>query len=466
MTLTLRIENLTSLPDGGPLNVSIKGKRGLDIGRDQYLDWTLPDPTRFISGKHCEVRWHDMGYWLHDISTNGTFLYGDDSRLKEPHRLRDGDRFAVGHYIIAVELDDDIPQNEAEAPARNIASSYEELWNPIGEAAPPIDSKELKASRDLRPVKPDFLSWAIDVPTAHTPGASPNQSGSSPWSLGADAVSDESWSKGTPKLPPNDPEPSPLPNPRRPTWESAEPDGPWTGASAPVSAHPGAAAASFPAERTDERGAEAPKREAARGSAGVPAIDPTAADFVQLFARGAGLPSDVFAARDPGEVAEQLGQLMLFVVENMKQLLDARQQAKRLARSSNQTMIEALNNNPLKFAPNAEDAMRIMFGPKTRSYLDARGALAQSFDDVKRHQVKTYAAMQHALRLMLAEFDPATIEAESRGDSGLINIMGSRKARLWDVYVARWQARAQRHQDSMLNAFMDYFAESYDRDGN
>ena len=47
MTLTLHIENETSLSDGGPLSVSIKGRRGLDIGRDPYLDWTLPDPSRF-----------------------------------------------------------------------------------------------------------------------------------------------------------------------------------------------------------------------------------------------------------------------------------------------------------------------------------------------------------------------------------------------------------------------------------
>ena len=53
MTLTLTIENETSLPDGGPLSVTIQGKRGIDIGRDSHLDWTLPDPTRFISSRHC-----------------------------------------------------------------------------------------------------------------------------------------------------------------------------------------------------------------------------------------------------------------------------------------------------------------------------------------------------------------------------------------------------------------------------
>ena len=91
--LALRIENETTLPDGGPLSITVEGTRGIDIGRDQYLDWTLPDPSRFISGKHCEIRWHDGAYWLHDVSTNGTFLHGADGRLKAPHKLRDGDRF-------------------------------------------------------------------------------------------------------------------------------------------------------------------------------------------------------------------------------------------------------------------------------------------------------------------------------------------------------------------------------------
>ena len=56
MALKLHLENETSLPDGGPLSVSIDGKRGIDIGRDAHLDWTLPDPTRYISSKHCEIR--------------------------------------------------------------------------------------------------------------------------------------------------------------------------------------------------------------------------------------------------------------------------------------------------------------------------------------------------------------------------------------------------------------------------
>src|SRR6266851_8384222 len=223
MGLTLRIENQTSLPDGGPLSFSIQGRRGIDIGRDQYLDWTLPDPSRFISGKHCEVRWHDGGYWLHDISTNGTFLDGADSRLKEPHKLRNGDRFAVGHYIIAASIDGEGSESGPEAPPSNAAPSYEELWNPIGDVAPPIDPKQLKAPRDLQPVRPDFLDWAIDVPNSYTPSppSAPPPSGSSqaargpaPWTPSRTPPADDmSWAQGAAKPPPPEPEVIPVPSP-------------------------------------------------------------------------------------------------------------------------------------------------------------------------------------------------------------------------------------------------------------
>ena len=504
MSLILKIENETSLPDGGPLSVSIKGKGGIDIGRDQYLDWTLPDPSRFISGKHCEVRWHDGAYWLHDISTNGTFLYGSDSRLKAPHRLRDGDRFAIGHYIIVATIDDESGRAEA-APPR-AAPSYDELWNPVAEAAPPIDPKELKAARDLQPVKPDFLDWAVDVPEAYPPspsyappaplpppsqrpGASrPGRGGPPPWETPRPAPRDDdmSWAEGPARPAPPEPEPIAVPSPRRPVWVTGEPNGPWAGQSSPATATPPATPAAAAnvlaaaqALAATATGAPPPPPPAGR-AAGEHSMSPrervpslggadaaaAMADLLRTIARSAGLPDDAFASRHPAEVAEQIGQLLRLATENVKQLLDARQHAKRLARSSNQTMIQALNNNPLKFAPSTEDALRIMFGPPTRSYLDAQRAFAQSFDDLKAHQVQTFSAMQHALKLLLGEFDPDVIENALTADRGLAGVVGSRKARLWDIYVARWQARTQSNQDGMLNAFMDYFAECYDRDGN
>jgi type VI secretion system protein ImpI len=489
MALTLKIENMASLPDGGPLTYSIQGKRGLDIGRDQYLDWTLPDPSRFISGKHCEVRWHDGGYWLHDVSTNGTFLDGSDSRLKGPHRLRNGDRFAIGHYIVSAAIDgegeEDVNGGHDAPPPRPSAPSFQSLWDSDGDAAPPVDPRDLKAPRDLKPVRPDFMDYAVDVPEAY-PGPSSLQAPASPppsrpapapslWDAPASAPpptsNDMDWAQGAPKPPPPEPEVAAVPQPRRPVWVSSEPEGPW--AAKTPSGPPARPAPPLPSSLRSADGPEADVLAAAQAfsaaASGLPVPSSAGgnaamADFVRLFARGAGLPEDALAARDPAELAQELGQIMRLITENVRQLLEARQMAKRMARSSNQTMIQALNNNPLKFSPSEEDALRVMFGPQTRSYLDARRALTQSFDDLKSHQVKTFSAMQQALRLMLGEFDPDVIDNSAVADRGIAAVVGSRKARLWDIYVARWQARTQNHSDGMLKAYMDYFADCYDRD--
>jgi type VI secretion system protein ImpI len=444
--LTLKIENEATLPDGGPLSIAVEGTRGIDIGRDQYLDWTLPDPSRFISGKHCEIRWREGAFWLHDVSTNGTFLYGSDGRLKAPHKLRDGDRFSIGHYIIVANISGQ-PQLASEISS-NAPPDYDNLWEPVGEAAPPIDARQLKASRDLQPVKPDFLDWAVDLQPAR-----PGPASQPPMPLHRDATpgaADDGWAHGAPKaIAPEPAPPAAVPSPRRPVWVTGEPDGPWA-APAPAGAQPAAPLPSAPAnlDSGDDLSVRA---------------DSPSADLLGLIARGAGLPDNAFAAQNPARFAEEIGQLLRLLTENMRQLLEARQQAKRFSRSSNQTTIQALDNNPLKFAPTAEEAMRIMFGPPTKSYLGASTAVAQGFDDLKTHQIKTFSAMQHALKRLLEEFDPEDVEKASTDSRSLI-ALGSRKARSWDIYAARWKAHTRSQEDGMLNTFMHYFAEYYDRD--
>ena len=460
MALILRIENETNLPDGGPISLTVAGRRNIDIGRDSHLDWTLPDPTRHISSKHCEIRYKEGGYWLHDVSTNGTFLNGGTHRMQAPHRLRTGDRFAVGHYIIGAHVEgEEAASSAGGAPG---AANYQELWA-ADNVAPPIDRAMLKAKKELQSVNRDFLDWAADIPeNANSAPPSPFDQPTPPPPA---ADTDMGWATGPLSRQPPVPEPPPaMPSPRRPVWVAAEPDGPWGGetgagqkaesvsdAQPPVAPEPVRAAAPEPVRA-------APPRERAAPSS------PSA--IAQRLAQGAQVPEDFFAGRDPDELAELFGQVMRLVVENTMQLLSARVQAKRLARSSSHTMIEALNNNPLKFSPSAEDAMRIMFGPATRSYLDAYRAFAQSFEDLKTHQIKTYSAMQHALITLMNDLDPQTIERDAGEDRGIAALVTSRKAKLWDAYVARWQAKTRRESGGMIDSFMLSFAEYYDRDGN
>ena len=187
--------------------------------------------------------------------------------------------------------------------------------------------------------------------------------------------------------------------------------------------------------------------------------------FINQLAGSAGLPEGLLAQKDPEELAQQIGMVLGLLAENLMQLLKARQQAKRLARSSSHTIIQPTDNNPLKFCPSAGDALRIMFGPKSAGYLDLHRAIGQGFEDLKSHQIRTYSAMQHALERFIGDLDPKTIERETDAGGGIGNLLQPRKAKLWEAYEARWQAKVGRKSGEAIETFMRYFGEYYDRDG-
>jgi type VI secretion system protein ImpI len=458
LQLQLSIENETSLPDGGPISIMVSGQRGLDIGRDQHLDWTLPDPSRHVSGKHCEIRCRDGGYWLHDVSTNGTFLNGSDGRLPAPHRLRSGDRLQIGHYIIAVAVKGDDVDAPPEPITRPAAPS--DLWRATEDAAPPLDQADRRLAADRRPVHADFLDWSLDLVTAG--GASDAAAMPVPRDTPHGADDDLSWARGAPTAqPPQEPAPQ-VPAPRRPIWISSEPTGPWN-ASEPAGGEAEPRALPGIATPVSTHGAVAPDAAADDPARPADAAAPLSADFVRLVARGAQVPETVFA-QEAGELAQQLGALIRLVVDHVKQLLNARLQAKRLARMSSHTMIEALDNNPLKFSPTVEEALRLMFGSTSNSYLGPHAALEQSLKDIKAHQLSTYMAMQQALSMLMEDLDPDAIDKDTAVEEGLAGVLRSRKAQLWDAYRARWQAKTRGRARGMVDLFMLHFGECYDRD--
>jgi type VI secretion system protein ImpI len=484
MALNLQLVNETTLPDGGPVNYQITGKRGIDIGRDAHLDWTLPDPGRFISGRHCEIRYKDGGYWLHDVSRNGTFLNGSEQRMAAPHRLRTGDHFTVGHYVVAVNVEgEEAAGAGASGPAAAAPVDYQDLWTSRENVPPPIDPRQLKAARVDKPVYSDFLDWAADVPNsapqapsayAAPPAARPAPAPVAPPAprpapaYATPAGSDMDWATGPPsRVPVTPPPPPPMPDPRRPradaranVWDEEAAAAPAPSPSAraepaPAPAFAPAAGASAPAF-TPAADAPAPAR--------LPS-DASPNDLLRHIARAAGLPEDALAQKDPGEAAQQIGAALRLVTENLMQLLAARVQAKRLARVQSHTVIQAVDNNPLKFSPSPAEALRVMFGSSNQGYLDAHRAIGQGFADLKAHQLKTYRAMQQAIGRLMTDLEPSAIERATDEGRGIGGLLASRKAKLWDTYESRWNAKIGAESGRVVEAFLRYFAEAYDRDG-
>ena len=399
------------MPDGGPLRVEVKG-RGLDIGRDAHLDWTLPDPSRHVSSKHCEIRFRDGGYWLHDVSTNGTFVNGAQFRLDAPHLLRNGDRLNIGPYVIAVTVEGQ-PAAIASAPLAMAASA--DVWGAVGEAAAPEDRSAYRVQKPQQAAA-DFLDFASSVEPA----------GPVADAFAMPAAQDD-WLRGLPSPPaPAPPPPLAAPAPRRPAPAPSIPDVPPVAAAPPPSAAP-------------------------------------ASELIVRIAAAAGIPERAIAGRDPNALADEIGLTLRLTVQNLAQLLASRAESKTLMRSSSRTMVRALENNPLKFTGSPEEALAIMFGPPSRNYLDARATIESSFSDLKTHQILTFGAMQGALDALFEDLAPEKIDRSVESERGLGGLVGSRKAKLWDLYAERWRAKTKRADGRLLEAFMALFAEAYDR---
>jgi type VI secretion system protein ImpI len=434
--LKLRIENFDQLPDGGPIDFSAD-RRGFDFGRDQHLDWTLPDQSGVISRKHCEVRFFEQSYWLFDLSTNGTFVNKSPKRVQSPHKLMDGDEIRIGDYVISVAVPSAQIQTSAAfeiaapvaAPARG-----GNIWDSGEASAPPIDPRDLMPPQPEIRRAPDFLHQVVHLP----PVADTSPASKPIPAFAAPAAAADIWGQ------PSGPSPmAPPPPVEMPVVAVELPFQPMAPMYADTPVAPQAVVNPVPAQ---------------------PFV-PTSSDggsFLSRLAKGAGLPSDAFNTRNEGEVAEDVGQLLNLLCGHLMQLLNARAAAKTLSRSGNRTLIQAKENNPLKFMPTPEEALRIILGPASASYLNGKQTVESSFADLKTHQVATLSAMQQAATKLFEELSPEAIKKVS--DGGKKSLLSTGKGKYWDTYADTWAAKTSGKEHDMLTVFLEAFAYYYDQD--
>ena len=226
MILTLTIENFDSLQDGGPTTITLRGQ-GASVGRRGANDWVLPDPDRHISGHHFDVSFHAGAYYLTDVSTNGTFLRGQTYRLDGPHRIADGERFTVGHYVIAARL---MPEattapvgHPAAAPRPPVAAApVEAAAAPYPQEAPPSSfapAPPAPASA-MPPAAPPPMAQPLAVPPAQpaAPVSAPafgqdDEAPDDPWDVFGSALETPGLQRPPSGLPGSAPQPQVPPAP-------------------------------------------------------------------------------------------------------------------------------------------------------------------------------------------------------------------------------------------------------------
>ena len=106
MALTLEIvsEHRDILGDD---TVRVFHESGGTIGRALDNDWILPDPDKYVSGRHATIDYKGGIYFLADTSSNGTYVNDEYDAVgnEQPRRIFNGDRLRMGDFEFAVRID-------------------------------------------------------------------------------------------------------------------------------------------------------------------------------------------------------------------------------------------------------------------------------------------------------------------------------------------------------------------------
>jgi type VI secretion system protein ImpI len=168
-------------------------------------------------------------------------------------------------------------------------------------------------------------------------------------------------------------------------------------------------------------------------------------------------PSEAESIASPGDP------LMYAVVQGLMEILSSRKDIKSEFRVP-VTTLKPMENNPLKFFTNADDAMRHLFGAVEPGFMTPEEAIQEGLQDIKAHQLAMMAGMREAFAKMLERFDPEKLEAifSERAKSGsLISKKG--KAKYWDLYCQMFGDLTRDSDDSFGRLFGEAFAEAYER---
>lgn len=478
MGLTLSV---LRCPDAVPPETRQVAGGDFSIGRGGDNNWTLPDPDRTLSRKHCVVAFRSGLWQLADVSANGTFLNREADPVGQgsTRDLRDGDRLRLGAYEIEVRISEEAWQGSGHGaaadpfgddpfgPARPASQGFERdsllergdgFGAPAARLAADFGDEAFGAAQARR----DEAAFRAATQPDHAPAL--EQSFRVPTPKGSDSLDDWDLDVAKPVG-----APSAVP-PAKAGDGLADWDIDVAQPAAPVPVAEPVVAAPPPAVQQDpfaEPGRDAPAVVAAV-AAPVQAVAPVAvaapagavggADLLAAFLRGAGM-EDARPA-NPEAAMEQLGAAFRALVSGLRQTLIARAAIKGEFRIE-QTMIRARGNNPLKFSAGDDDAMAALLGAGRRTDMAPAAVVGEALDDIRLHELATMAAMQSAVRALVGRFDPVPLRAEGEKSGGMLG--AQRRARAFELFEKLHGEISAALADDFDSVFGKAFARAYER---
>ena len=414
MSLCLTITSYHKITPGQCAEKSME-QGVMAIGRSLDNDWVLPDPERLVSSQHCVIQYKDGRYYLTDNSTNGVELVNAGIRLRRGNSepLENGELIRIGDYEIQARIDFNVQAGDSQPFAADAANSFEALMGAV--VNKPVIAPQFQgaSSMDTLPDLFDFLSpSAVPPPTVadHVPSEQHDFRPPTPVAVEKPAAS----------VIPDD-------------WDLLA-DAP---APAPVVAP---VVQPLPVAAT-------------------PTPQP---DLLQAFLRGAGLDQLRLDTADAAAQMENIGRSYRLMVEGLIDVLRARASLKGEFRMQ-QTMIQPAENNPLKFAPNADEALLLLLRHGSQAFMAPDAAVRDSFNDLRAHQLAVMAGVEAAIKHLLTRFEPAQLEERMGKPGGLSSLFnGSRQAQYWQQFTELYSNISREAQDDFQDLFGREFSRAYE----
>ncbi|MGI1006674.1 type VI secretion system-associated FHA domain protein TagH [Pseudomonas aeruginosa] len=472
MPLRLTITSYHKLTPG-QCSEKVLDQGQLTIGRGPDNDWVLPDPERLVSSRHCTILNRDGVYYLTDTSTNGVLLVNAGHRLRRGNSepLQDGETVRLGEYDILVQLGHDIALPGSGNPQTDPFTSFDALMSrqaagsapAFAEPAPtphPAVTAHFQGGSPLD-TKPDLFDFLTPPP----PGAAPR-----PDHVPAEQHDFRPPEPVIPLPPATTPAPPPAGGaPLIPAdWDPfAELLGntPAPSATPVVQPQPAAEPTPLAMPFADPGLTQQPQPQPASVAAPTPPASAAATaggDLLQAFLRGAGMTQLKVDPAGAEAQMEAIGRSYRGLVEGLVDVLRARASLKGEFRMA-QTMIQPVQNNPLKFAPNVDEAMLLLLRRDNQAFMAPDRAVADSFEDLKAHQLAVMAGVQAAIRHLLARFEPAALEARFGKPAGLSGLLpGARQAQNWDSFTELYAKILREAEDDFQELFGREFSRAYE----
>jgi type VI secretion system protein len=416
MALRLRVvsEHAARL---GEHSTKVFGVHGGTIGRSTDNEWILPDPERYLSGKHARVDFRAGTYVLVDTSSNGTYVNGAQVPLGKYHDylLKDGDYVRLGEYELLASIDksNDFPPEQSAIVAYDGQSP--------SSAVKKSTANDLGADLDL-----SELLEPSDLVTGDS-GVRPR----------------DAYGQAMPRA-------SELPEEEALLDPEGNPEGgaatPWHMLTRPLKIEP------------EGLKADAGALAAARSQNPV-LFDGDFDIGLTAFCRGAGIDPRTITAEARGAALQLAGQLLRESVLGLMDLNQSRNEFRNRFRIS--PPVNDGPESPLNFSRGVDEAMvRLLTTLSTRA--GSVEAIRHNFRELKAQNTASLVATRAAFEEFLGRVNPTELEerfdrATKRGVFGSQN-----KAKYWDLYTEMFSGLAQRPADGFPHVFTETFAKTYE----